>query len=90
MSHIQSTRGAKGANTLGGIEAILTFERGANRISTDSMHIIEDKSSRDSRSTTVVLRDSSSKTVMCQPCLTENDLDAFVVEIQPAEGANCG
>ena len=70
---------------MGGIEAILTFERGANRISTDSMHIIEDKSSRDSRSTTVVLRDSASTTEIWQSCLTEKDLDAFVVEMQPAD-----
>ena len=68
----------------GGIEAILTFERGANRISTDSIHIIEVKSSRDGRSTTVVLRDSASTTEIWQSSLTENDLDAFVVEMQPA------
>ena len=65
-------------------------KEGVNRVSIDSINVIETKSSRDSRSTTVVLRDSSSKTVMCQPCLTENDLDAFVVEIQPAGGVNCG
>ena len=69
---------------MGGIEAILTFERGANRISTDSIHIIEVKSSSDGRSTTVVLRDSASTTEIWQSSLTENDLDAFVVVMQPA------
>ena len=69
---------------MGGIEAILTFERGANRISTDNIHVIEVKSSRDRRSTTVVLRDSASTTEIWQSSLTENDLDAFVVEMQPA------
>ena len=61
-------------------------KEGVNRVSIDSINVIENKSSRDSRSTTVVLRDSASKTEMCQSCLTEKDLDAFVVEMQPADG----
>ena len=86
MSHTQSTRGAKGATTLGASRPYGHSKEGVNRVSIDSINVIENKSSRDSRSTTVVLRDSSSKTDMCQPCLTEKDLDAFVVEIEPADG----
>ena len=51
---------------------------------TDSIYIIDVQSSTDGRSTTVVLRDSASTTEIWQSSLTENDLDAFVVVMQPA------